>query len=277
MSTLRNIDFVTTVADVHALPPAHGAEVAFVGRSNAGKSSALNALAQRKRMAFVSKTPGRTQHINFFRVGPDRYLVDLPGYGYAAVPAATRARWNELIGGYLQTRSCLRGVLLIMDARHPLTALDRQLIAWLKPTGTPVHVLLSKSDKLSRQRAKATLRSVALALQREYANCSSTQLFSSTHKIGIVEAAAKIEEWLGDGRHKNPRLKGSKTGGEALIKIKAPAQGGEAGDGLTPSKQSDYFRVVEFPAMFKKYFLYFNNLCDSHENTWKLPATPDAT
>jgi GTP-binding protein len=207
MHTLRNIEFVTTVADTRALPPARGAEVAFVGRSNAGKSSALNALVQRKRIAFVSKTPGRTQHINFFRVGDDRYLVDLPGYGYAAVPAAARSHWNELIGGYLQTRSCLRGVVLIMDARHPLTELDWKLIAWLKPTGRPVHVLLSKSDKLSRQTARATLRSVEAALQRHYAGCSA-QLFSSTRKIGLVEAAAKLREWLGDDRNKDPPVKG---------------------------------------------------------------------
>jgi GTP-binding protein len=207
MSTLRNIEFVTTVAATRELPPAHGAEVAFVGRSNAGKSSALNALAQRKRIAFVSKTPGRTQHINFFRVGTDRYLVDLPGYGYAAVQAAARVHWNELIGGYLQTRSCLRGVVLIMDARHPLTEIDRQLLAWLSPTGRLVHVLLSKSDKLSRQAASATLRSVEAALHSEYVNCS-VQLFSSTHKIGIVEAAAKVQAWLGDGRNKKPPVKG---------------------------------------------------------------------
>jgi GTP-binding protein len=207
LSTLRNIEFVTTVADTHALPPANGAEVAFVGRSNAGKSSALNALAQHKRIAFVSKTPGRTQHINFFRVGNNRYLVDLPGYGYAAVPAAARARWNELIGGYLRTRSCLRGVVLIMDARHPLTELDRQLLVWLKPAGRPVHVLLSKSDKLSRQAAGSTLSRIEAALQREYVNCS-VQLFSSTHKIGIVEATAKVQGWLGDGRNKKPPVKG---------------------------------------------------------------------
>ena len=211
MSTLRDIEFVTTVAATCNLPPAHGAEVAFVGRSNSGKSSALNALAQRKRMAFVSKTPGRTQHINFFRVGPDRYLVDLPGYGYAAVPAAARTHWNELIGSYVQMRSCLRGVVLIMDVRHPLTELDQQLFAWLKPTGKPVHVLLSKSDKLHRQQAAATLHSVAEVLQRDYAN-SSVQLFSSTHKIGIAEAATKILKWLGDDKNKKPPVKGSKPG-----------------------------------------------------------------
>ena len=207
MSTLRDIEFVTTVAATRDLPPAYGAEVAFVGRSNAGKSSAINALAQRKRMAFVSKTPGRTQHINFFSVGPERYLVDLPGYGYAAVPATARAHWNELIGGYVQTRSCLRGVVLIMDVRHPLTPLDRQLFAWLEPAGTPVHVLLSKADKLTRQHASATLREVNATLQGEYCNCS-VQLFSSTRKIGTMEAAAKILHWLGEGANKKPPVKG---------------------------------------------------------------------
>ncbi len=207
MSTLRNIEFVTTVADIRTLPSAHGAEIAFAGRSNAGKSSAINALAQRKRMAFVSKTPGRTQHINFFSVGPDRYLVDLPGYGYAAVPAAARAHWHELVGGYLQTRACLRGVILIMDVRHPLTELDHQLINWLKPTGVPVHVLLSKADKLGRQQAGATLREVQSALARDYVNCSA-QLFSSTHKLGIVEAAKQIQRWLGSAQNKKPPVKG---------------------------------------------------------------------
>lgn len=207
MPTLRNIEFVTTVAETRALPPAHGAEVAFAGRSNAGKSSAINALAQRNRMAFVSKTPGRTQHINFFSVGPDRYLVDLPGYGYAAVPAAARAHWHELVGGYLQSRACLRGVILIMDVRHPLTELDEKLLNWLKPTGVPVHVLLSKSDKLGQQKANATLREVNAALAQGYVNCSA-QLFSSTRKIGIVDAAKQIQRWLSVGLNKKPPVKG---------------------------------------------------------------------
>ena len=206
MFTLRDIEFVTTVASARDLPPADGVEVAFVGRSNSGKSSAINALTGRKRMAFVSKTPGRTQHINFFRVGPRRYLVDLPGYGYAAVAARARAHWNELIGGYVQGRTSLRGVVLIMDARHPLTSLDRQLFAWLAPTGKPVHVLLNKSDKLTRLQATATLSSVAGALQRDFPYCS-VQLFSSTHKIGIVDACAKIADWLG-GNNKKPPVKG---------------------------------------------------------------------
>ena len=207
MSTLRNIEFVTTVAESRALPPAHGAEVAFAGRSNAGKSSAINALAQRNRMAFVSKTPGRTQHINFFSVGPDRYLVDLPGYGYAAVPAAARAHWHELVGGYLQTRSSLRGVILIMDVRHPMTELDHKLLNWLRPAGVPVHVLLSKADKLGQQKANSTLREVDAALAKGYPNCSA-QLFSSTRKIGIADAAKQIQRWLSGGLNKKPPVKG---------------------------------------------------------------------
>ena len=203
MSLFRNIEFLTTVADIKTLPPARGAEVAFVGRSNAGKSSAINALAQRKRMAFVSKTPGRTQHINFFSVGPDQYLVDLPGYGYAAVPAAERDRWNDLIGGYLQERASLRGVVLIMDARHPLGVLDYQLLDWLKPTGVPVHVLLSKADKLGHQQSIATLKLVNAGLQDLGKNYSA-QLFSSPRRIGIQEANKLIGGWL-DPRNRNKK------------------------------------------------------------------------
>ncbi len=203
MSLFRNIEFLTTVADTRMLPPARGAEVAFVGRSNAGKSSAINALANRKRMAFVSKTPGRTQHLNFFSVGPDQFLVDLPGYGYAAVPVAERDRWNELIGGYLQARESLRGVVLIMDARHPMGVLDYQLLDWLKPTGVPVHVLLSKADKLGSQQAKTTLTFVNTALQ-ELGKNYTAQLFSSPRKIGILEANKLIGGWL-DPRNRNKK------------------------------------------------------------------------
>ncbi len=201
MPLFNQIEFVTTVAALEALPAATGCEVAFIGRSNAGKSSAINALAQRKRMAFVSKTPGRTQHINFFSVGPDRYFVDLPGYGYAAVPAAARAHWDELVGGYLQSRSALHAVVLIMDVRHPLTVLDRKLIEWFAPTGKPLHALLSKADKLGRQQAAAALRQVELALARENRGYTA-QLFSSTHKTGIVEAVDKINGWFLAQQHK---------------------------------------------------------------------------
>jgi len=207
MFTLRNAEFVTTVAATRDLPPAQGAEVAFIGRSNAGKSSALNAITGRRRLAFVSKTPGRTQYINFYRVAPGCHLVDLPGYGYAAAPTATRAQWNALIGGYLQTRKSLLGVVLILDARRGLTALDRQLIAWLKPAGRPLHVLLSKSDQLGRRQANAMLHDVESALRREGLDARA-QLFSSTHKMGIVEAADRIEAWLAGDTHKKPPVKG---------------------------------------------------------------------
>lgn len=194
-SSLRNIEFVTTVADIRGLPPADGAEVAFVGRSNAGKSSAINALSQRTRMAFASKTPGRTQHINFFRVAPERYLVDLPGYGYAAVPNSARAHWHELVGGYLRKRSSLCGVIVIMDVRHPLTKLDLQLLDWIAPTGVPAHVLLTKTDKLTRHKADSTLREVVAALAARPSG-TTAQLFSSTRKIGIVEATRQIHRWF---------------------------------------------------------------------------------
>jgi GTP-binding protein len=152
-------------------------------------------------MAFVSKTPGRTQHINFFSVGPSRYFVDLPGYGYAAVPATARAHWNDLVGGYLQTRSALYGVVLIMDVRHPLTVLDQELIEWFAPTGKPLHALLSKADKLGRQQATTVLREVQAVFGRENPNYTA-QLFSSTHKTGIVEAVGKINQWFLSNDHK---------------------------------------------------------------------------
>ena len=211
LSWTQSARFLTTASLLSQLPGSDLPEVAFVGRSNAGKSTAINTLAQHRRLAFASKTPGRTQHINLFDLGPmgapDGRWADLPGYGYAAVPAAARAHWHELVGGYLRTRACLRGVILIMDVRHPLTELDRQLLDWLRPTGVPVHVLLSKSDKLGHQQAGTTLRETNAALARYYVNCSA-QLFSSTHKVGIVEAAKQIQRWLGDARNKEPPVKG---------------------------------------------------------------------
>jgi GTP-binding protein len=193
MSLFHRAAFLKSASAPEDFPPSAG-EIAFAGRSNAGKSSALNALA-RHRLAFVSKTPGRTQLINFFALGDDRFLVDLPGYGYARVPAATRAPWEKLLGGYLQERAPLRGMALVMDVRHPLTELDRRMLAWFEPTGKPVHVLLSKADKLSRSSALSTLRDV----QRELAALApnfSAQLFSSLKKSGLDEAAAAVQAWL---------------------------------------------------------------------------------
>ena len=141
--------------DPQELPPPGAPELAFAGRSNAGKSSAINTLTGRKRLAFVSKLPGRTQLINFFALGEAAFLVDLPGYGYAGVPAEVRRHWDTLVGGYVAERDSLAGVVVVMDARHPLTPLDRRLIEWLRDAGRPVHALLTKADKISRQAAPA--------------------------------------------------------------------------------------------------------------------------
>lgn len=189
--------FFTTVNELSDLPDTACAEVAFVGRSNAGKSSAINTLATRNRLAFVSKTPGRTQHINYFSVGENRFLVDLPGYGFANAPGPVKQHWQELISAYLQTREQLRALVLIMDARHPLKDLDWQLIDWFIPAGKPVHVLLTKSDKLSRQERIATLRDVKEALGKLPLQ-SSAQLFSSLSKEGLEEAIAAVSRLLGE-------------------------------------------------------------------------------
>jgi len=194
MALFGRVTFFKSAAVPEDLPPSAG-EIAFAGRSNSGKSSAINALIGR-RVAFVSKTPGRTQLINFFALDGERFLVDLPGYGYARVPAATRAPWEKTLGGYLQTRSALRGLVLVMDVRHPLTELDRRMICWFRVTGKPVHALLTKADKLSRAGALKVLRDV----RRELASVapgSSAQLFSSLKKSGIDEAEAVLGGWLG--------------------------------------------------------------------------------
>ncbi len=195
MGLFSRAEFFTTVNHLRDLPLHGGREVAFAGRSNAGKSSAINTLANHTRLAFTSKTPGRTQHINYFSLGENRYLVDLPGYGYAKVPPDVRAHWEGLLSQYLQTREALCGLVIIMDARHPLTELDEQMLAWFALTGKPVHVLLTKSDKLSRQQATQTLNRVRLHLAEHYPHCS-VQLFSSLKKVGMDEAEAIILKWF---------------------------------------------------------------------------------
>lgn len=193
MSIFKNATFYTTVNHLKDLPPTR-AEVAFVGRSNAGKSSAINTLANRTRLAYVSKTPGRTQHINFFDLGQERFMVDLPGYGYAEVPEAVRAHWVQLLGRYLQTRDSLVGLILIMDSRRPLLELDRKMLAFFRDTGRPVHILLSKSDKLSRSDQQQTLTMV----RRELADypAVSVQLFSSLKKTGGEQVEQVVEGWF---------------------------------------------------------------------------------
>lgn len=195
MTIFQNARFYTTVNHIKDLPPTR-AEVAFVGRSNSGKSSAINTLANRTRLAFVSKTPGRTQHINFFDLGDERYLVDLPGYGYAEVPEAIRRHWVGLLGRYLQTRPSLIGLLLIMDIRHPLKPQDVTMLEFFRATGKPLHILLSKADKLSRQEQQKTLAAVKKSLE-EYPGVS-LQLFSSLKKTGTEEVEQVLTGWFAD-------------------------------------------------------------------------------
>jgi GTP-binding protein len=187
--------FFTTVNHLRDLPLHGGREVAFVGRSNAGKSSAINTLANHTRLAYTSKTPGRTQHLNYFDLGDQQFLVDLPGYGYAKVPPDVKAHWENLLSEYLQTREALCGLVVIMDSRHPLTELDEQMLSWFAMTGKPVHVLLTKSDKLSRQQATMTLNRVKSHLAEHFPFCS-VQLFSSLKKLGMAEAEAVIAGWF---------------------------------------------------------------------------------
>ncbi|HEX7954751.1 MAG TPA: ribosome biogenesis GTP-binding protein YihA/YsxC [Burkholderiales bacterium] len=189
----RDIAFFTSAADESGLPPSQ-VEVAIAGRSNAGKSSAINALAQRHRLAFVSKTPGRTQQINFFSLGPERFLVDLPGYGYAKVPRGMRNEWEQLISGYLQLRPALRGLIVVMDIRHPMKDLDRQLLAWFAGTRKPAHVLLTKADKLGRQQAVEQLRNTSKILAAEFP-AVTVQLFSAQARVGLDEAEAVMNRW----------------------------------------------------------------------------------
>ena len=196
MNLFRHACFYTTVNHLKDLP-ATSAEIAFVGRSNAGKSSAINTLTNHTRLAYVSKTPGRTQHINFFELTNGGFMVDLPGYGYAQVPEAIRKHWVTLLGDYLQTRKQLIGLILIMDARHPLKELDKQMLDFFAVTQRPVHILLSKADKLSKNDQIKTLASVKKALQPYIARQQVTvQLFSSLKKQGIDEVSQIATDWF---------------------------------------------------------------------------------
>lgn len=200
---LENARYHVSIHDPRLLPRDTLPEVAFIGRSNAGKSSALNTLAGRRRLAFVSKTPGRTQLINFFTVDEDAFLVDLPGYGYAGVPQEVREHWDTLVGEYVFHRRALAGVIVVMDSRHPLTPQDRRLLDWLQPSGRKVHVLLSKADKLSAQAGQRTLAQVRKDLDQVYPGATA-QLFSSPKRSGIAEAQSCIEAWVGDHQQKAP-------------------------------------------------------------------------
>ncbi|HEX2492613.1 MAG TPA: ribosome biogenesis GTP-binding protein YihA/YsxC [Steroidobacter sp.] len=180
--------FLTSAARLEQCPPDLGAEIAFAGRSNAGKSSALNAIAGRKDLARTSKTPGRTQLINFFTLAENERLVDLPGYGYANVPEEMKQRWRRLLTRYIETRECLKGLVVVMDVRHPLTEFDLQMLQWARAQGLPAHVLLTKADKLSRGAALAALKQVRAAMDE----LVTAQLFSAVDKTGVEEARGEV-------------------------------------------------------------------------------------
>lgn len=201
MSILHRARFVTSAAHARQLPPAGPPEVCFVGRSNVGKSSAINVLTNQRRLAHASKTPGRTRLINFFGLPdplhPDDYLgflVDLPGYGYAAVDKAQKQQWDALIGTYLQQRSSIAGIVLLIDIRRGLTELDLQLAHWIAPTQKPVLILATKADKLAYGRRVTAMA----AIQKQWAKYSpSTVLaFSATQRLGLTEASEQIENWI---------------------------------------------------------------------------------
>jgi GTP-binding protein len=199
VSVFHSAFFLTSVADLNHLPAVSGIEIAFAGRSNSGKSSVINTLANHRQLARVSKTPGRTQLLNFFQLGERNcFLVDLPGYGYARVSPEVQKHWQQLVAGYLEARQSLGGLVLIMDIRHPLTALDQQLLKWFAPTNKPVHTLLTKSDKLSRSQASATLLKVQKSLADTAKNYSA-QLFSSLRRSGVEELGAVLAQWLTNG------------------------------------------------------------------------------
>ncbi|MBT6037719.1 MAG: YihA family ribosome biogenesis GTP-binding protein [Halieaceae bacterium] len=199
---LPNIDFrvasfLQSASNLGNAPSDTGSEVAFAGRSNAGKSSAINTLTSNKKLARTSRTPGRTQLINFFSLSDSQRLVDLPGYGYAKVPLKMKQEWNRHMTDYLQRRESLRGLILLMDIRHPLTEADEQMIGWASSAQMPVHALLTKADKLKRGPAKATLLSVQARLL-EFGDLASAQLFSSLKGDGLPALRTRLKTWLTD-------------------------------------------------------------------------------
>ena len=193
MSTYPNVKFLTSAAEAHQLAPDSGREIAFAGRSNSGKSTAINAITQRVGLARVSRTPGRTQLINFFKVAPERRLVDLPGYGFAKVPERVRIHWLQLMEHYFNVRESLVGLILIVDSRRGLSAQDAGMLEWVLARDRFAHVLLTKADKLNQRDGHRVLRETMAA-------CSDTavtaQLFSALKKQGFDEARQVMDRWL---------------------------------------------------------------------------------
>ena len=195
VSLCQQATFIKSASLVSQCPPDIGLEVAFAGRSNAGKSSALNTLTH-ARLARTSKTPGRTQLINFFKLDDERRLVDLPGYGYAKVPLELKAHWQQHLDAYLTGRQSLVGLVLVMDLRHPLSDFDCMMLEWARKSDIPAHVLLSKADKMAFGAAKNALLKVQARMRKELGSNASVQLFSSPKRMGIDEAHGRLAQWL---------------------------------------------------------------------------------
>ncbi|HET9844022.1 MAG TPA: ribosome biogenesis GTP-binding protein YihA/YsxC [Gammaproteobacteria bacterium] len=192
---LNNTTFLQSAPNLLTSPPDKGIEVAFVGRSNAGKSSAINAIVGKNGLARTSKTPGRTQVMNYFTIDDDRRLVDLPGYGYAKVPTRTKQQIEQLLSEYLSDRQCLHGFFMLMDVRLPLTSYDKQLIDFAAQTGKLIHILLTKCDKIKRGAANSTLLSVKKSLST-YEDQLSIQTFSALKNLGIEQAREVLSDWF---------------------------------------------------------------------------------
>jgi GTP-binding protein len=195
LTLLRQATFLTSAPRLSACPPTIAFEVAFAGRSNAGKSSAINTLTNQRQLARASKTPGRTQLLNYFSLDEQRCLVDLPGYGYAAVPLAVKEAWQKELENYLLKRDSLQGLIVLMDIRHPLQKYDEMLLNWAQKRNLRVHILLTKADKLNRSPALAALQSMQKQL-KEKDIVATVQLFSALRRIGLEEAAQVLGEWL---------------------------------------------------------------------------------
>ena len=191
VNPFRHASYVLSAHELKQLPKDAGIEVAIAGRSNAGKSSAINTFTDQKSLARTSKTPGRTQQIVIFELDENRRIADLPGYGYAKVPLKLKEHWRKVMERYFQTRSCLRGVVLVMDIRHPMREFDQQMLAWCSSAQIKCHILLTKGDKLKRGPAQSTL----LKIRRELPPNATIQVFSSLKKTGLEELVDKLSEW----------------------------------------------------------------------------------
>ncbi|KIF47426.1 GTP-binding protein [Vibrio owensii 47666-1] len=191
----QNTHFITSAPDIRHLPEDEGVEIAFAGRSNAGKSSALNRLTNQKSLAKTSKTPGRTQLINLFKVEEGCHIVDLPGYGFAQVPIEMKNKWQKSLGEYLQKRECLKGLVVLMDIRHPMKDLDQQMIFWAIDSRIPVQVLLTKADKLKSGARKQTLLKIRKQVET-FGGDVSVDVFSSLKGLGVDQLRAKLDTWF---------------------------------------------------------------------------------